>query len=329
MKKTLPLDFHTTIFCGEVKKNFGEDNWAYGFCEDTGIIAVFDGCGGSGARKHDDYNNHSEAFMASRLCAGALYECIQRYFPENISAEVFAKQILEPCFTDVLKANVPVEEANSIKITGMRTLPSTMAAALIQIENTQELKISPIWAGDSRVYILDASGLSQLTIDDSNQPDPMEGLYDEGKHTNVICVDKPVCLNCNTFKIKPPFMVLAATDGCFGYVSSPMEFEGMILHTMLETSSVAQWEDNLQKLIASYASDDHTLCLASFGYGGFSDMQRAFQDRYDHLRKTYLETVWATPWEDRDTRRRLWKSYRPNYMKYIEGENGNGNVGTV
>ena len=64
MGKALPLDFHTTVFSGEARKTLGEDNWAYGFCKESGTIAVFDGCGGSGARKHDDYNNHSEAFMA-------------------------------------------------------------------------------------------------------------------------------------------------------------------------------------------------------------------------------------------------------------------------
>lgn len=319
MDRKLPLDFHTSIFCGEVRKALGEDNWAYGFCEGSGIIAVFDGCGGSGARKHDDYDSHSEAFMASRLCSGALFECIQKHFPTNLEPTAFANKVIAPYIADAIKANIPVEKPNSIKITGMRTLPATMAAALIQTDKTNELCISPIWAGDSRVYILDSTGLSQLTVDDSNQPDPMEGLYDDGTLTNVICVDKQVRLNCHTFRIKPPFMIIAATDGCFGYVSSPMEFEGMILHTMLESSNVAQWEDNLQKLIASYAGDDHTLCLASFGYGSFPTIQQAFRKRYEELRNNYLETVWATSWKDRDTRRRLWASYRQNYMKYIEG----------
>lgn len=318
MKISLPVDFHTAVFCGEARHALGEDNWAYGFCGNTGMIAVFDGCGGSGARSHSDYANHSEAFMAARFCSGAVFECMQKHFPLDTSALDFATQVLEPHIDSVLKANEPQNTANSIQIKGMRRLPSTMAAALIQASGTDELWISPIWAGDSRVYMLDSSGLSQLTTDDSNQPDPMEGIYDDGTLTNVLCADRPFHLNCKTYRIKPPFMVIAATDGCYGYVSSPMELEGMILHTLLESSHVAQWEDNLQKLIASYAGDDHTLCLASFGYGSFSAIQQAFRSRYDHLRKTYLETVWATPWEDRDTRRKLWASYRHNYMRYIE-----------
>ncbi len=320
MNKTLPLDFHASIFCGEVRTALGEDNWAYGFCEDSGIIAVFDGCGGSGARKHEEFAGHSEAFMASRICSGALFERIQEHFPCTMEPAQFAQQVLAPYIADAIRVNTPPEKPNGIRIKGMRTLPSTMAAALIQTGDKNELQVSPIWAGDSRVYVLDATGLSQLTVDDSNQPDPMEGLYDDGTLTNVICQDRPVALNCRTFRFKPPFMMIAATDGCFGYVSSPMEFEGMILHTMLESGCVAQWEDNLHKLIASYAGDDHTMCLASFGYGSFQNMQRVFAGRYNELRSRYLETVWETPWEDRDTRRRLWAGYRKNYMKYIEGE---------
>ena len=320
MGKSLPLDFSVLKFCGEVREGYGEDNWCYGFCENIGMAAVFDGCGGSGARQHRDYADHSEAYMASRLCAGAVYECMQRNFPCNDSTEQFVQEMLVTAINDRLKSNIPLESPSGIKISGLRTLPSTMAAVLIRTCNDGSLEVSPIWAGDSRVYILDATGISQLTIDDSNQPDPMEGLYDDGTLTNVLCADKPIKLNCRTIHIRPPFMVIAASDGCFGYVSTPMEFEGMILHTMLESCNIAQWEDNMQKLIASFAGDDHTLLLASFGFGSFEAIQKSFSGRYDELRKTYLETVWETPWEDRNIRRRLWADYRKNYMKYIESE---------
>lgn len=202
----------------------------------------------------------------------------------------------------------------------MLTLPTTAAAAHIRAQPGGLLHVSPIWAGDSRVYRLDASGLSQLSVDDSNQPDPMEGLFNDGVLSNRLCADKPVHLNQRSYLWKPPFILLTATDGCYGYVSTPMELEGMILHTMLESESVAQWEQNLQKLIASYVYDDHTMCLASFGYPDFAAMQRVFSPRYQLLRRDYLDTVWKIPQEDRDTRRRLWAHYRPNYMKYIEGD---------
>lgn len=320
MDKNLPLDFPTLKFCGEARQGYGEDNWCCGFCENSGLIAVFDGCGGSGARQHRAYADHSEAYMASRLCAGVVYECIQSGFPYTQTAQEFAQQILSPAIRNRLEMNVPSESVSGIRISGLRTLPSTIAAALIGLCDDGQLEVSSVWAGDSRVYVLDTTGLSQLTADDSNQPDPMEGLYDDGTLTNVLCADRPYQLNCRTFRIKPPFMVIAATDGCFGYVSTPMEFEGMILHTMLESSNVAQWEDNLQKLIASFAGDDHTLLLSSFGFGSFGKMQKAFAKRYEKMKRKYLEKVWEAPWEDRELRRRLWKAYRKTYMKYIESE---------
>lgn len=319
MAKALPLDFHVAGFSGEVRENLGEDYWAYGFTQNAGIIAVFDGCGGSGARTHPDYGDHSEAYMASRLCAGALYECMQEGLGTVTDPVEFVRDLIVPHLSRTLRANVP-EYRGGIRIKGMRTLPTTMAAALIQQEAKGMLAVTPIWAGDSRVYILDETGLSQLTVDDSNQPDPMEGLYDDGTLTNVVCQDQPIRLNCRTLHVKPPFMVLAASDGCFGYVSTPMEFEGMLLHTLLESENVAQWEEKLRALIAKYAGDDHTLFLASFGYNSFENIQKTFQPRYEQLQKDYLQTVWATPWEDRDTRRQLWATYRENYLKYMEDD---------
>lgn len=319
MGKALPLDFHVTGFCGEVRENLGEDCRVYGFCQDAGIIAVFDGCGGSGARTHEEYGNHSEAYMASRICAGALYECMQAELTNIQDPVEFVRKTVVPHLGQAVRANAPAYRSG-IRIKGMRTLPTTMAAALIRTEPKNMLSVTPIWAGDSRVYILDSTGLSQLTVDDSNQPDPMEGLYDDGTLTNVICQDQPIRLNCRTLTLKPPFMVITATDGCFGYVSTPMEFEGMILHTLLESENVAQWEENLRKLVAQYAGDDHTLCLASFGYGDYETLLETFRPRYEQLQESCLNTVWSTPWEDRDTRRGLWAEYRKNYLKYMEAE---------
>lgn len=328
-KVHLPLDFAPLTFCGEARRGFGEDCWCYGFGENTGLLAVFDGCGGLGARQHEVYANHSEAFMASRLCAGVMYEQLQRSFPWSETGKEAAQQNLLSSLRQRLEANAPPLRPTSLQIKGLRTLPSTMAAALLQMQPDGEVGIHSVWAGDSRVYLLDSTGLSQLTRDDSNQPDPMEGLYDDGTLTNYLSADCPIRINSSSVCIKLPFVVLSATDGCFGYVSTPMEFEGMLLHTLLETNSIAQWEDQLQKLIASYSGDDHTLCLAAFGYGSYEALRKSFEMRYDVLRAEYLNAVWQMPVEDRQSRRKLWSSYRKNYMKYVERKSTNADVGTL
>lgn len=317
MEKNLPLDFAPLNFNGEIKKGAGEDNWTYGFTDRMGLIAVFDGCGGSGCMKHSVYRNHTEAYMASRLSSGNVYECMHRSFPGDPNADFFVKRILEQTLSARITANVPPMDPSTKRIKGLRLLPSTMASVLIQCTDGADLLVSPIWAGDSRAYVLDETGLSQITVDDSTQTDPMASVT--GVITNVISGDTSISLNHRTYRIKPPFMVVAVTDGCYESGSTPMDMEGMILHTLLESSSVAQWEDNLYHLIGDRASDDHTLCLVSFGYGNFANLQKCFAGRYKTLRRDFLEPLWAQP-EDPQVRSGLCDRYRPNYMKYIEGE---------
>ena len=72
MSKGLPLDFHTAVFCGEARENLGEDNWCYHFCENMGILGVFDGCGGSGSKKYENFSGKTGAYVASRIVAGGL-----------------------------------------------------------------------------------------------------------------------------------------------------------------------------------------------------------------------------------------------------------------
>lgn len=320
MGHILPLDFTALNFSGEIRKGYGEDSWSYGFTRHAGMIAVFDGCGGSGSRKHSIYNDHTEAYMASRLCSGTVYESMHSSFCSSFTAETFTKLVLETALTTRIQHNVLPADAFKVKLKGLRTLPTTMASVLIQCTETNELLISPIWAGDSRAYILDETGLSQISIDDSTQKNPMESVT--GVITNIISGDAPIKLNHRVYKVKPPFMVLTVTDGCYESVATPMELEGMILHTMLESSSVAQWEDHLRNLIGDYAHDDHTLCLASFGYERFDNIQRCFSKRYETLRKDFLEPLWALPRDDHESRRRFCEQYRQNYMKFIEGDDG-------
>ena len=320
MGHILPLDFATLNFSGEIRKDYGEDSWCYGFTRHAGMIAVFDGCGGSGSRQHSIYNNHTEAYMASRLCSGTVYESMHSCFYSNITAETFTKQVLEKALSIRIGSNALSPESFKVKLKGLRTLPTTMASVLIQCAETDELLISPIWAGDSRAYFLDATGLSQISIDDSTQKNPLESVT--GVITNIISGDAPINLNYRVYRVKPPFMVLVVTDGCYESVATPMELEGMILHTMLESSNVAQWEENLRNLIGDYAHDDHTLCLASFGYENFDNIQRIFSKRYETLRKDFLEPLWAASQETYESRRYLCEKYRPNYMKFIEGDDG-------
>lgn len=316
------LDFILS-FCREKIPGLGEDCYCHSFSDNAGLLGVFDGCGGAGAREHEFYSNHTEAYMASRLCAGVFYDCFRKDPPEYITPEQFFRQSLTPALQRCLRRYQPPLQPGEVRIKGsmVQTLPTTAAAALVRSGTGKELEVTAIWAGDSRVYILDEKGLAQLTVDHTTVPDPMENLYEDGLLQNIVTADRPVRFQCRTVRLKPPFMVFAATDGCFGYVSTPMEFEGMLLHTLLESETVDQWEKGLQKLIGSVAGDDHALCMAAFGYRGLSSVQQTLKKRYAQIRQWYLEPVSQLPMEDRDTRRAMWNQYKGDYCRYIKDGN--------
>ncbi len=307
------LDFIMS-FCRDKVPGRGEDSYCYSFCDGAGLLGVFDGCGGAGAKTHEKYSGHTEAYVASKLCAGAFYDSFRAVFPDNREAQQLVSQVFAPCVQQRLTKYSPPQKSSSIKITGsgIRTLPTTAAVALVR-----GTEVSALWAGDSRVYVLDSRGLAQLTTDHTSEPDPLITIYEDGILRNVLCADHPVQLSCKTIQLQGPFVVFAATDGCFGYTSTPMEFEGEILKTLLDSNCVAQWEQQLADAISAVAGDDHTLCLASYGYGSFENLQNSFRARYEALKENYLTAVAAMPLEDRESRYTLWKTYQKEYMRYI------------
>ncbi len=324
MQKQLPLNFILS-FCREKINGHGEDNYCYSFCDFAGILGAFDGCGGAGARQHDCYSGHTEADIAARICSGAFYDWFRELFPGNHSPEQLANEVFLRESVQRLITYQPIQNDGFVmKGSMVRTLPTTAAVALIQqCHDSDEIQISAIWAGDSRVYIMDSNGLAQLTVDDTGVPDPMMNLYDDGVLKNIFCSDKPVKLHCNTVRVRPPFVAFSATDGCFGYVSTPMEFEGILLNSLIASSSAAEWETALAEQINAVSGDDHTITMAAFGYNGFEDLKNAFQTRYRHLYERYLLPVSQMNIEDRQSRFALWQQYKPDYLRFLkDGRNG-------
>lgn len=317
MENQLPLTFLLS-FCRDKIPGKGEDSFCHSFCDSTGMIAVFDGCGGAGARTHDYYSGKTEAYMASRLCAGAFYDLFRSHFPEQRDLESFVREVLEKETVNQLVRFQPPKVPGTIQIRGsmVRTLPTTAAAAFVQAQPDGSVKVAAAWAGDSRVYILDARGLAQLTVDDATVTDPMLNIYEDGILKNIFSSDRPMRLNYKEIVAQPPFMVLSATDGCYGYVTTPMEFENLLLRTLMASQNVAQWEQTLADTIGSFAGDDHALCLAAFGYEGFAQLKSSLRDRARFLWNTYIQPVQDLPPDHREPRFALWEHYKIDYLRY-------------
>src|SRR5262249_49955175 len=111
----------------------------------------------------------------------------------------------------------------------IRTLPTTLAVGRYG-RTDAGLRCEAIWAGDSRVYLLTpAGGLHQLPEADLRSGgDGRETLERASPLNNLVCASSPFVLHTRMVAVAGPAVLLAATDGCFGYVSTPLHFEHLL-----------------------------------------------------------------------------------------------------
>ena len=106
-------------------------------------------------------------------------------------------------------------------------LPTTISG--ITITNDEDcLSATYIWGGDSRGYIIDANGISQVTEDDVNSEDAFTNITDNSIMNNRIhgaARKELFTLHSTTINMKEKCILLCATDGCYDYFNSPMVFE--------------------------------------------------------------------------------------------------------
>lgn len=200
------------------------------------LLIVCDGLGGTGQTKHkigDQY--YTSAYIGSRCVSDA----IKKYCDEQ-QRELWTDDIAT--MTKKLKKYLASQLETCIqgykleKSLGgnmIELLPTTLAMAIFR-KNGGFLDVRVIWAGDSRVYLLTpVDGLSQLSEDDvDGEFDAMKALGQSNMNNNVTGegMDR-FHLNYAEYKIpiQEGFILFAASDGCFDYIESPMQFEYKLL----------------------------------------------------------------------------------------------------
>jgi len=146
-----------------------------------------------------------------------------------------------------------------------------------------------LWAGDSRGYVLDQNGLSQITKDDIEEgQDALSNLSSDSKLENVINADIPFNINSKSILINYPAVVIMSTDGGFAYFQTPMEFEYALLYTLIKARNISEWEMLMNNYIKKFASDDYTLMLAIFGFISFDEMKKYYYPRVEHLYNDFI-----------------------------------------
>ncbi len=284
---------------GEKQQGYGEDAYIAELNGNKALLGVFDGCGGIGSRKYPEYDNMTGAYIASRTVRDIVKN--QFKMDRDIDGDTLKAEILKG-----LKA-LSLNE-NRLKGDMQKAFPTTLSVITLRSEKRYILA-DFFWTGDSRGYLLEETGLVQISRDDIlGGGDAFENLSEDARLSNYVYADGDFVINRRSAKINRPCAFISATDGCFAYFKTPMEFEYMLTETLMKSENENEWKKALEERIESISGDDFSLCLCCFGFKKFKKLKKAFKDR-----NKYLENNYIFPAENGKNIRELWESYKDDY----------------
>ena len=247
-----------------------------------------DGCGGLGSRRYAELDGQTGAHAASRVAAQSVkrWAAACRSLPKDPSEGRELQRALQGTLEADLSAFVAehrlTEGGSRIVGSMQRLLPTTLCMALADGGEGACF----LWAGDSRGYVLDETGLHLYTRDDVKRPmDELERLRCDAPLSLCVSADRPVRLHLRSVALPKQGLLICATDGVYGCVFSPMELEEIFLASLTGAQDAATWQRRLAAAIRRLAGDDATLCCLPFGFAHFDEMKRFFQPRLELLRR--------------------------------------------
>ena len=304
------------VIAGDSRPGKGEDNFYCAAGEDSAVIAAFDGSGGMGSRRYENYQGHTGAYIASRILSGAVCDWYEdEAFRKCSTKGEIADSIRTYIDKGYAVCRTHAGEGKSL-ISGsmVRDFPSTLAMALA-VGTDAGISVYVFWAGDSRVYALDENGMQQLTKDDVDELDALENITSDGAMNNVVSSDGRYEIHSRKFTLKKPMVLLAETDGCFKYFQTPMDCEYLFLDAMVSSETPEEFEKKLYDLYDTWAGDDYALGMMSFGYGSFEQMRNVFAKRMEAVRVKYIDPLEAD--RSPENIRKLWDEYSTIYERHI------------
>jgi len=307
---------------------------------DLGLLGVFDGMGGAGGTVYETpEGRRTGAYLASRIARDVVEQrMLDLLEPDwHLNGKAAAKD-LQRSVQQALKQRLQElnPEPSSLRSRLIRALPTTMA--LVALQRTQPGGPTwaghVFWAGDSRAYVFESGGARQLTTDDLRDPgDALVNLRRDSVVSNAMSADTAFHINYRRVELWSPFLVVCATDGCFGYVRTPMHFEYLVLRHLLEARNTEAWSSALQAEIAAVTGDD--AAMSTLGVGAdLQEFQKLLVPRVAELASDFIEpldelsnAVTRAEQELRALRERQleemrerWNRYKSGYERYLRPE---------
>ena len=305
---------------------------------ELGLVAVFDGMGGAGGTVYETPDGpRSGAYLASRVARDVVEErMVTLLDPEwdldgDASAQDLRRSVRAALQARLAELKAP---ASGLRSRLLKALPTTMALVALQRREPggEGWACHVLWAGDSRAYVFSPhAGAQQLTRDDiRDQGDAMANLREDSVVSNAMSADTDFVVHHQKVDVTAPFLVIAATDGCFGFVPSPMHFEHLVLAALRDAPDTASWSRAVQATISEVTGDDAAMAVLGVG-ADHETFQRLFA-----ARTAELEQRWIGPLDalDADLRKRereleqakqarreqqarLWAAYKTDYERHL------------
>lgn len=266
----------------EKKEGHGEDSDPILFSNNDSIfLGVFDGMGGAGGAECESDFSHdgihmTKAYVGSRIVKEAIEKSVREnpgiLFDPNL--EIILSNIIKVRYAEE-KEKFPPKSKGGLRSALIKEYPTTLAISCIT-HTPEKFSIDSFWAGDSRNYIWNQDGLFQISVDDlKGNLDPMQNLHEDAPMSNCIQANGPFKINHKNILVnhKDKFVVISATDGCFGYYPSPMDFEKALLDSLINASSLEEFEKNLTTAFTFVTADDFSFSIAAVGFKNFNDLK--------------------------------------------------------
>lgn len=305
---------------------------------ELGLLAVFDGMGGAGGTVYETPDGpRTGAYLASRVARDIVEERMLALLdPEwNLDGPAAARDLgrnVKRALVDTLAGlSAP---ASGLRSRLLRALPTTMALIALQRREPRDGRWAGhvFWCGDSRVYLLDpTTGAHQLTSDDlRDQGDALLNLRQDSVVSNAMSADTDFVVHHRQVELTAPFLAVAATDGCFGYVRTPIHFEHLVLASLRDSTDADSWSRLLQERITAITGDDAAMALLSVG-ADHAEFRQRFATRTADVEQRYVvpldeleSEVGRAEQAVSDARRRhaalqtsLWSAYKRDYERYL------------